>query len=260
MPLEIRTALVTGATAGIGNAFARALAARGANLVLVARDTARLEAVAGELRAGHGVDVEVLGADLADREQLEQVAVRLRDEARPVDMLVSNAGFGLKQRFVGGDLASEERALDVMARAVLVLSSAALPGMVDRGRGALVTVSSVAGFMPSGTYSAVKAWATTFTMSLAGELAGTGVTATALCPGFTHTEFHGRAGIRMGRVPEIVWLDADELVAACLADVERGRSLSVPGLQYKLAVTAMRHLPLPVVSWFSRGRMRRRAR
>jgi uncharacterized protein len=257
---NIRTALVTGATAGIGNSFARALAARGTDLVLVARDADRLGAVAEELKASRGVDVEVLVADLADREQLEQVAVRLRDGTRPVDMLVNNAGFGLKQPFVGGDLATEERALDVMARAVLVLSHAALPGMVARGHGALVNVSSVAGFMPSGTYSAVKAWATTFTMSLAGQLAGTGVTATALCPGYVHTEFHGRANIRMGRLPEFAWLDPDQLVAACLADVERGRALSIPGAQYKLAVTAMRHLPLPVVAWFSRGRMRRRAR
>ena len=260
MPPEIRTALVTGATAGIGNAFARALAARGAGLVLVARDAARLDAVAEQLRGEHGVDVEVLPADLAEREQLERVAARLQDGTRPVDMLVNNAGFGLKQPFVGGNLALEESAFDVMARAVLVLSHAALPGMVARGRGVLVNVSSVAGFMPSGTYSAAKAWATTFTMSLAGELAGTGVTATALCPGYVHTEFHGRADIRMGRLPEFVWLDADQLVAACLADVERGKSLSIPSVQYKLAVAAMRHLPLPVVSWFTRGRMRRRAR
>jgi short-subunit dehydrogenase len=259
-PAPVRSALVTGATSGIGNAFARALAARGADLVLVARDAARLEEVAGQLRTAHRVNVEVLAADLADREQLERVAVRLRDGARPVDMLVNNAGFGLKQRFVGGDLAGEERALDVMARAVLVVSHAALPGMVSRGRGALVNVSSVAGFMPSGTYSAVKAWATTFTLSLAGELAGTGVTATALCPGYVHTEFHGRADLRMGRLPEFVWLDADQLVAACLADVARGRALSIPSARYKVAVAAMRHLPLPVVSWFSRGRMHRRAR
>jgi short-subunit dehydrogenase len=257
---RIRTALVTGATAGIGNAFARALAAGGSRLVLVARDSARLDAVAEQLKTAHRVDVEVLTADLADREQLERVAVRLRDGTRPVDLLVNNAGFGLKQRFVGGDLATEERALDVMARAVLVLSHAALPGMVSRGRGALVNVSSVAGFLPSGTYSAAKAWTTAFTMSLAGELAGTGVTATALCPGYVHTEFHGRANIRTGRLPEFVWLDPDQLVASCLTDVARGRSLSVPSLQYKLAVTAMRHLPLPVVAWFSRGRMRRRAR
>ncbi len=230
---RIRTALVTGATAGIGNAFARALAARGTDLVLVARDAPRLGAVAEQLRADHGVEVELLAADLADREQLERVAVRLRDE---------------------------QRLLDVLVRAVLVLTHAAVPGMVARGRGAVVTVSSVAGFMPAGPYSAAKAWATTFTTSLAGELAGTGVTATALCPGYVHTEFHGRAGIRMERLPEFVWLDADQLVAACLADVARGRTISVPGAQYKLAVVALRHLPLRFVEWFSRGRMRRRAR
>lgn len=260
MPDRIRTALVTGATAGIGNAFARALAARGADLVLVARDADRLGSVAEQLRAGHGVEVEVLAADLADREQLERVAVRLRDPHRPVDLLVSNAGFGLRQRFASGDLATEERLLDVLVRAVLVLTHAAVPGMVARGRGAIVTVSSVAGFMPAGTYSAAKAWATTFTTSLAGELAGTGVTATALCPGYVRTEFHGRAGIRMERLPEFVWLDADRLVAACLADVARGRSLSIPALQYKLGVIGLRHLPLRAVEWFSRGRMRRRAR
>ena len=180
--------------------------------------------------------------------------------ARPVDLLVNNAGFALKQWFVGGDVPAEERLLDVLVRAVLVLSAAATPGMVERRRGAVVTVSSVAGFLPSGTYSAAKAWATTFTQSLAAELTGTGVTATALCPGYVHTEFHGRAGIRMNRLPEVVWLDADDLVAQCLRDVDRGRSVSIPGLQYRLAVLAMRHLPLRLVEWFSRGRMRRRNR
>ena len=260
MPTSNQIALVTGATAGIGNAFARALAARGTDLVLVARDAERLEAVAAALRAEHGVDVEVLVADLVDRAQLETVAERLRDGARPVGVLVNNAGFAVKQWFVGGDVAAEERLLDVLVRAVLVLSAAATPGMVERGRGAVVTVSSVAGFLPGGTYSAAKAWATTFTMSLAAELRGSGVTATALCPGYVHTEFHGRAGIRMERLPEWVWLDADELVAQCLRDVERGRSISVPGRLYKLAVVAQRHLPLRLVEWFAGGRMRRRHR
>jgi short-subunit dehydrogenase len=254
------TALVTGATAGIGNAFVRALAARGTDLVLVARDAERLERVAADLRARHGVDVEVLVADLADRDRLERVAERLRDAGRPVDLLVNNAGFSVKQWFVGGDLAAEERLLDVLVRAVLVLSAAATPSMVERRRGAVVTVSSVAGFLPSGTYSAAKAWATTFTLSLAAELAGTGVTATALCPGYVHTELHGRAGIRMNRLPEWLWLDADDVVAQCLRDVARGRSISVPGWQYELAVVAQRHLPLRLVEWFARGRMRRRNR
>jgi len=254
------TALVTGATAGIGNAFARALAARGTDLVLVARDGVRLGGVAEQLHREHGVEVEVMAADLTLRPELHRVADRLRDPARPVDLLVNNAGFPTRQPFVGGDLAAEERMLDVLVRAVLVLSSAALPGMVQRRRGALVTVSSVAGFLPSGTYSAAKAWATTFTLSLAAELTGTGVTATALCPGYVRTEFHGRAGIRVGGLPAFAWLDADELVAACLADVARGRSLSVPSLRYRVAVTAARHLPLGTVQWFARGRMRRRNR
>jgi short-subunit dehydrogenase len=264
MPISSPTrrpiALVTGATAGIGNAFARALAARGIDLVLVARDAERLETVAHDLRARHAVDVEVLVADLAERDRLERVAERLRDRNRAVDLLVNNAGFAVKQEFGGGDVAAEERLLDVLVRAVLVLSAAATPGMVERDRGAVVTVSSVAGFLQGGTYSAAKAWATTFTLSLAGELAGTGVTATALCPGYVHTEFHGRAGIRMNRLPEWVWLDADELVAQCLRDVARGRSISVPGWQSRLGMVAGRHLPLRLIEWFSRGRMRRRNR
>lgn len=251
---------MTGATAGIGHAFARALASRGTNLVLVARDAPRLTAVADDLRTRHGVDVGVIAADLSDREQLERVAVRLRDAARPVDLLVNNAGFAVRQYVVGGDLAVEERLLDVLVRAVLVLSSAAAPGMVQRRRGALVTVSSVAGFLPSGTYSAAKAWETTFTLSLAAELSGTGVTVTALCPGYVHTEFHGRAGIRMGRLPSSAWLDADQVVASCLRDVARGRALSVPSLRYKIVVVAMRHLPLALVERFAKGRMRRRYR
>jgi uncharacterized protein len=256
----IRTALVTGATAGIGNAFARALGSRRVDLVLVARDAPRLAGVAQGLRDQHGVDVEVIAADLADREQLERVAARLRDPERPVDLLVNNAGFTVKQYFVGGDLRAEEQMLDVLVRAVLVLSSAAAPGMVERRSGAIVTVSSVASFLPSGTYSAAKAWATNFTLSLAAELAGSGVTATALCPGYVRTEFHGRAGIRMGRLPSRAWLDADDLVAACLRDVARGRSLSVPGPQYKLAVVAARHAPLRLMERVSQGRMRRRNR
>jgi uncharacterized protein len=254
------TALVTGATAGIGNAFARALAARGCDLVLVARDAGRLAGVAEQLRGEHGIAVEVIAADLGVRAEVERVAQRLREPGRPVDLLVNNAGFAIRQRFTGGDLAREEQLLDVLVRAVLVLSHAALPGMVARGRGAVVTVSSVAGFMPSGTYSAAKAWATTFTVSLAAELVGTGVTATALCPGYVHTEFHGRAGIRVGGLPGLAWLDADRLVADCLADVARGRSLSIPSLRYRLAVVAMRHLPLGLVTWFSKGRMTRRNR
>lgn len=248
-------ALVTGATAGIGNAFARRLAGEGHGLVLVARDAVRLDEVGKELRERHRVDVEALAADLGDRGQLERVSERLRDRTRPIDILVSNAGFGVNAPFLSGDLAQEERMLDVMVRAVLVLTRAVAPGMVARGRGAIVTVSSVAGFLPGGTYSAAKAWATAFTASLAGELAGTGVTATALCPGFVRTEFHRRAGMDMSYLPDWAWLDADRLVAECLADVRRGRAISVPSLRYKVAVALLRHTPLR----FSEALARRRA-
>lgn len=249
------TALVTGATAGIGNAFARRLAGEGHSLVLVARNAVRLGEVGKELRERYRVDVEALAADLGNPKELERVAERLRDGDRPVDVLVSNAGFGVNSPFLSGDPAREEHMLDVMVRAVLVLSRAAAPGMVARGRGAIVTVSSVAGFLPGGTYSAVKAWATAFTASLAGELAGTGVTATALCPGFVRTEFHRRAGMDMSYLPEWAWLDADRLVADCLADVRRGRAISVPSLRYKVAVAILRHTPLR----FSKALARRRA-
>jgi NADP-dependent 3-hydroxy acid dehydrogenase YdfG len=168
------TALVTGPTAGIGYSFARALAASGHDLVLVSRDADRLAVVAAELGARYAVDVEVLPADLSDRSEAHRVADRLRDDARPVDMLVNNAGFGLAAPFLGGDVAGELRQLDLMATAVLVLSHAAVPGMVARGHGAVVNVSSVAGFGPMGTYSAVKAWCTSFTESLSAVLDGTG--------------------------------------------------------------------------------------
>ncbi|HIZ99551.1 MAG TPA: SDR family NAD(P)-dependent oxidoreductase, partial [Candidatus Janibacter merdipullorum] len=164
------TALVTGATAGIGREFATQLASKGENLVLVARDTARLEALAIELTDAHGIAVEVLPADLADRTQLERVAERLRDSGRPVDLLVNNAGYSLGTPFVESDVEAEEQLLDVLVRAVLVLSHAAATAMVGRGRGQIINVSSVAGLLASGTYSAAKAYVTTFTESLSGQL------------------------------------------------------------------------------------------
>jgi short-subunit dehydrogenase len=258
----VSTALVTGATAGIGAAFARRFAAEGHGLVLVARDASRLAEVAAALRERHGVEVETAAADLCEREQVERVADRLRDETRPVDILVNNAGFAVGRPFLAAALADEERMLDLLARAVLVLTRAALPGMVARGRGTVITVSSVAGFLPGGTYSAAKAWATAFTASLAGELAGTGVHATALCPGYVRTEFHRRAAMDVSDIPAWAWLDADRVVASCLADVRRGRVVSVPSLRYKAAVFLLRRIPLLLRDVLTRRRAvqaRRRA-
>ena len=249
---------MTGATAGIGLAFSRRLAADGHDLVLVARDEERLEKVAAELRSAYGRQVEVLRADLADRAQVQVVADRLAEEDRPVDLLVNNAGFGLNRGFIGGDVAAEERLLDVLCRAVLVLSHAAAGAMKARGRGAIINVSSVAGFVAMGTYSAAKAWVTTFSEALSNELAGTGVTVTALCPGFVRTEFHQRGGMNMSRLPERMWLDADDLVDSCLADVRAGRVISVPSVRYKAVVGLARHAPRPLARRLSGGIASRR--
>ena len=227
------TALVTGATAGIGREFALQLAARGDDLVLVARDVDRLEALAAELRATRGVEVEVLTADLSDREATARVAERLAEVDRPVDLLVNNAGFGMKKSFLAAELAEEEAMFDVLCRAVLVLSHAAGRAMKARGQGQIINVSSVAGWIASGTYSAAKSWVTVFSEGLAGELAGSGVTVTALCPGFTRTEFHARAKIRDDAFPGFMWLDASRLVRECLEDADKGRVISVPSVLYK---------------------------
>lgn len=241
------TALVTGATAGIGREFAGQLAAKGVDLVLVARDEARLAAVAGELSGRHGVAVEVLPADLSDRAQLERVAERLRDAARPVDLLVNNAGYSLNSRFVDSAVEAEEQLLDVLVRAVLVLSHAAATAMVGRGSGQIINVSSVAGLTASGTYAAAKSYVTTFTESLSGQLAGTGVQVMALLPGYVRTEFHERAGIDKGERSGPFWLDAGDLVRQALADSEGGRVVSVPSAQYKAIVAVARHLPRAIV-------------
>jgi short-subunit dehydrogenase len=247
------TALVTGATAGIGREFAVQLASRGDDLVLVARDVERLEALARELEEAHGVEVEVLPADLSDHDATQRVAVRLASTQRPVDVLVNNAGYSLTQGFLDTAVEDELARFDVLTRTVLVLTHAAGRAMRARGRGAIVNVSSVASFMASGTYSAEKAFVTVFSEGLASELAGTGVSVTALCPGFTHTEFHGRAGVDMSRVPSFAWLDAPRLVRDALADVDKGKVVSVPGAHYKVAVAAARLAPRPIVRAVSRG-------
>jgi len=236
------TALVTGATAGIGAAFARQLAGRGHGLVLVARDTARLESAAVQLRT-YGVQVEVLTADLASDEGCARAEWRCGEG---IGLLVNNAGLGTKGAFHEVDRDAEEHLLRLNIRSVMRLTHAALPSMVERGTGAIVNVSSVAGFSPgtrSATYSASKAWVTNFSESLHLQYAPQGVKVLALAPGFTRTEFHSRAEMDVGGIPERMWLSADEVVRTALADLDRGRSLSVPGAQYKAIVAATRIIP-----------------
>lgn len=235
-------ALVTGGTSGIGAAFARLLAARGYDLVLVARSIDRLDEMAAELRDS-GRTVEVLPADLADRNAVARVVERLSDPARPIDLLVNNAGFGIHASLLDTDVSEFDRGFEVMCRTVFVLSGAAARGMVHRGSGRIVNVSSTAGFLTMGSYSSIKAWVTSYTESLAVELRGTGVGVTALCPGWVRTEFHDRAGIRSSSIPNFMWLDAEQLVSAALRDVDRGTVISIPTLRYRALIGLARLAP-----------------
>jgi short-subunit dehydrogenase len=253
-------ALITGATAGIGAAFARRLAADGYRLVLVARDGQRLADFATELTDRYGTEVDVLPADLSTDQGCARVEARLRADEDPIDLLVNNAGISLNRSFIRSTVSDEERLLRLNVHAVLRLTLAALPGMTGRRHGAVINVSSVAGFaavQPGSTYSASKAWVTNFSESVAASVRSSGVRVMALCPGYTRTEFHQRAGINMSRTPGWMWLRADEVVREALRDLGRNRSVSVPDWRYKVAVFALRHAPrrlLRAVSVDSRGR------
>jgi uncharacterized protein len=246
-------ALVTGPTSGIGRSFARALAARGHDLVLVARNEERLAETADELRSTYGIAVEVLPADLVDRAQLAKVEARLADRGEPVRLLVNNAGFGLRGRFLDNDLAQEQAQLDVLVTAVMRLTHAALGAMLAEGRGQIVNVSSMAGFLQRGSYSAAKSYVTKLSQWAHHEYAGQGVQVMALCPGFVRTEFHERARIDVGSRTGPMWLNAKRVVDEGLADLARGKVVSVPSGQYKALTAAADVLPRPLL----RGLVRR---
>ena len=248
-------ALVTGATAGLGAEFARQLAGSGADIVLVARDDVRLETTRIALEDRNPVKVEILPADLSTVDGCDRVAERIASTTAPIDILVNNAGMGMYRRFGVADLGREERMLDLNVRAVLRLTHAAVRAMKERGSGQIINVSSVSGFVPRGgnvTYSASKAWVTMFSEGLAIELAGSGVQVTAVCPGFTHTEFHDRASVDMSGVPDWMWLDVHDVVAQGLAGAQRGKAVSIPSARYKALTGAARYTPRPVLRAFMR--------
>jgi short-subunit dehydrogenase len=241
-----QTALITGATAGIGAAFARRLAADGFDLVLVARDAERLAATAEQLRVAHGRSVETVVADLSTPDGQDRAAARAADTDRPIDLLVNNAGRTLNGAFVRTAIEDETALLNLNVHAVMRLTHAVLPAMVARRSGSVINVSSISGFgvpMPGSTYSASKAWVTNFTESVALSVAARGVRVMALCPGYVRTELHQRAGINMSKTPNFLWLDADRLVGDALRDLRRGTVISVPDWKYKVAAFALRHLP-----------------
>lgn len=250
-----RRALITGATAGIGNAFARELARRGWNLVIVSRDVDRLESVAAELRSRHRVEVDVVGADLIDADGLQRAVNALTDSARPVDLLVNNAGASLANWFGSTAIEDEDRQLDLLVRAPMHLMDAAIKSMTGRGHGGIINVASVAAFTPRGTYSAHKAWLVNLSQWANLHYRDAGLIVTALCPGFVRTEFHQRGNMDVSGVPRWLWLNADKVVDASLHDWERGRAVSVPSWRYKVLVAIARHAPSGVIKKLAqRGR------
>jgi len=242
------TALITGATAGIGAAFARRLAADGFTLVLVARDESRLTEVAGQLKLRYGATSEVLPADLSTDDGIARVEARCREG---VDLLINNAGFGHEGRFLETPVADEARMLKVHCEAVLRLTLAALPGMRARGKGAVINVGSVAGFFTRGSYSATKAWVTNFSESAAAEIGDPLVRVMALCPGFVRTEFHQRASMDTSAMPGILWLKAERVVDEALRDLALGRRVCVPSLRYKVIVAVGKLVPRRLVGQIS---------
>ena len=234
-------ALVTGATAGIGESFTRLLAAKGFNIALVARDEARLHERATALREKYGVQTFVLPADLATVQGCASVEDYLNEF--DIEVLINNAGFGINKAFTVSNLTAEQDLLDVLVRTPMRLMHVILPKMKARNSGTIINVSSIASFIAGGTYSASKSYLTVLSESLHTELLGTDVKISALCPGFTRTEFHQRGRMKMKGLPEFMWLNSDQLVATAWSDAQSGKAVSVPGWQYKLLVGIISSAP-----------------
>lgn len=237
------TALITGATAGLGAEFARQLAEEGHDIVLVARDAERLHAAAAELENLYSISTEVIIADLTDDAAVGAVVERLSDDARPVEILVNNAGFGLLKPFEENDIEEEKELLKLLVETPMVLSHAALKGMLERGSGRIINIASVAAFLPRGTYSAAKGWLVAFSRWANLAYSPKGVTVTAVCPGLTHTEFHDRMDMDKSVAPRWMWLRPDRVVRDGLAASQHGRAVSVPSKRYRVMMAAAQVLP-----------------
>jgi short-subunit dehydrogenase len=238
-------ALVTGATAGIGESFTRLLAENNYNIVLVARDMNRMQERARDLEAKFNVSTHIIQADLSTDAGCASVEKYISEN--PVDVLINNAGFGINKAFTMSALDAEQQMMDVLVRTPMRLMHVALPGMKERNKGVIINVSSVAGFIAGGTYSASKSYLTVLSESLHTELSSTNVKISSLCPGFTRTEFHQRGRMSMKGLPNFMWLNSDELVAKAWSDALKGEPVSIPGWQYKLLVFVVQTLPRSVV-------------
>ena len=238
-------ALVTGATVGIGESFTRLLAQNGYNIVLVARDLPRLQERAKSLEVTFGIETTVIQADLATNAGCKTIEDFIANNQ--IDVLINNAGFGINKAFTMSQLDAEQQLLDVLVRTPMRLMHVALPGMKERNKGVIINVSSVAGWIAGGTYSASKSYLTVLSESLHTELSSTDVKVSALCPGFTRTEFHQRGRMSMKGLPAFMWLNSDKLVAKAWKDAVGGKAVSVPGWQYQLLTFVMRNAPRPMV-------------
>ena len=238
-------ALVTGATVGIGESFTRLLAKNGYNIVLVARDLPRLQERAKALESTFGIETTVIQADLATDAGCKTVEDFITNNH--IDVLINNAGFGINKAFTMSQLDAEQQLLDVLVRTPMRLMHVALPGMKERNKGVIINVSSVAGWIAGGTYSASKSYLTVLSESLHTELSSTNVKVSALCPGFTRTEFHQRGRMSMKGLPAFMWFNSDKLVAAAWKDAVGGKAVSVPGWQYQLLTFVMRNAPRSLV-------------
>ena len=238
------TALITGASSGIGAVFARSLASKGHNLVLVARREELLRRLADEVQRKFHANSQVFPADLSDPTDVERVAKKI-GEIRDLELLINSAGFGVPGRFVEIPLERSAAMIQVHVLATVRLCRAAIPGMIARGRGSIINVSSIAAFMGSvrnATYSATKAYLNVFSQALQDEIKGTGVRVQALCPGLTHTEFHDHPGYEdyKAKIPEFFWMRAEDVVAESLDALEKGRVICIPGLKNRLMVAMVR--------------------
>ena len=238
-------ALVTGASSGIGESFTRLLAAAGFNLVLVARDEVRLNERAAGLREKYGAESIVIVADLATESGCAKVEEFITNNE--VEVLINNAGFGINKPFTISDLAKEEEVLKDLVRTPMRLMHVVLPKMKERNSGVIINVSSVASFIAGGAYSASKSYLTVLSESLHTELSATNIKVSALCPGFTRTEFHQRGRMKMTGLPQFLWLSADRVVADAWNAATAGKVISVPGKQYAILSFISRFGPRPLV-------------
>jgi short-subunit dehydrogenase len=254
-------AVVTGASSGIGREFAVQLASRGHDLLVVARDGVRLDALAAELEGKFGIEVEPFAADLSRGDEIERLASRIAAEEE-LGLLVNNAGFGTTGTLLEADPERQAQMLRLHTMAPMRLTTAALPILVRRKRGAVINVSSVASFIYSAgnaNYCATKAYLTTFTEGIAAELAGTGVRAQALCPGFTVTEFHQRKAERPSSLPSFMWVTAERVVRDSLRSLDRGGpTICVPGWGYRILVALIRLTPRSLLGGLARWRREQR--